>query len=88
MTVHERFAAWVAFRGWSQHDAAREIGCSQALVSEIIRGRKGVAGVQIAHAIELLSADWAGGPIRTEEWLPREHDESVPRHPSAGEVAS
>ena len=68
MTVHERFAAWVAAKGWSQHEAARMIGCSQALVSQVIAGRKSVSGLQIAHAIERLSADWIDGPIRTEEW--------------------
>lgn len=58
-------------RGLSQSDAAREIGCSQVFVSELLRGEK-LPGLQTAHAIERATADWARGPIRTEEWLPKD----------------
>lgn len=69
MSVHERFAAWLSWKRWSQHEAAAEIGCSQALISAIVAGKKSVSGLSIAHAIERLSKDWPGGQIRTEEWL-------------------
>ena len=69
MTVHQRFAAWVASKGWSQHDAAREIGVSQAFVSGLMSGNKTVAGLAIALRIEELSRAWSAGPICAREWV-------------------
>lgn len=79
MTVHEKFAAWLAWKGWSQHEAAAAIGCSQALISAIVTGKKSRVGLSIAHAIERLSREWDLGPIATEEW-----DEGLTRAAGSG----
>jgi transcriptional regulator with XRE-family HTH domain len=86
-----RFLAWVAWlesNGMTRAAIAKRIGCSEASMSRLVNGSRS-AGFRLAHRIEAASADWAYGPIRAREWLsgPREHDESLPRHASAGEVS-
>jgi transcriptional regulator with XRE-family HTH domain len=68
MKVHKRFAKWVAWRGTSQSQIASDLGCTQAFVSLLASGKKSIAKLPMAHAVERLSADWPDGPIRTEEW--------------------
>lgn len=64
---HERLAAFLACKGWSQSKAGAELGCSQVTVSCILRGTK-LPGRLLANEIERVTADWADGPIRSEEW--------------------
>lgn len=80
-----RFQRWRESRTWSQYDAARELGVSQALVSSIERGDAVVTKIALAKRIQDLSAEWDGGPIRIEEWVAAEHPTSVATAPAAGE---
>lgn len=63
----QRFAAFLKDKGWSQTDAARELGCSQVMISHLIRQQRR-PGRDLADAIELRTARWKGGRIRSGEW--------------------
>jgi hypothetical protein len=78
--VHARFAAWVEWLNLpSQEDVGALIGCSQAMVSALLKkpkrrkpGRR-VKMLDLAARIEVASAKWPEGPIRASEWA-EEHD--------------
>jgi transcriptional regulator with XRE-family HTH domain len=76
-TCVDRFRRWRASRDWSQHDLARELGISQALVSSIERGDTVVTKLALAKRIQELSREWPEGPIRIEEWVEAGHDQIV-----------
>jgi transcriptional regulator with XRE-family HTH domain len=80
-----RFQRWREARSWSQYEAARELGVSQALVSSIERGDAVVTKIALAKRIQDLSSEWDGGPIRIEEWVPEEHPPSLETTAAAGE---
>ena len=74
-SAHIRFARWIEYLGISDAEVARKIGCDASYPPKIRVGRR-TPGLDLAHAIERLSADWPDGPIRTEEWV-SEHALSV-----------
>ena len=68
----------MAWRGWSQHEAGRQLETSQTHISDLLKGKRN-PGLSLAHAIErVTSAEhelapgrverWPEDPIRTEEW--------------------
>lgn len=63
----DRLNRWIVRTGTNQSALAREIGCSPALVSAIILGKR-VPNLHVAHAIERLTANSPEGKILTEEW--------------------
>ena len=83
--AHERFARWFAESGLTKVAVALEVGCSPVFVGYILRGERD-PGLAIAHGIERLTAAWPEGAIRTEEWIPPSHTESVPPTEPAGQV--
>jgi transcriptional regulator with XRE-family HTH domain len=80
MDAPSRLRAYLTFKGWSQTDFAREIGHHQTHVGRLLLGKRG-PGLELAHAIERLSSDWPDGPIRMEEWIASDTQESAPPLP-------
>ena len=64
---HVRFARFLEWKGWSQAQAAAELGCSRAFVSMIVNDVK-LPGRLVANAIARHTALWPEGPIRSTEW--------------------
>lgn len=83
MTARLRFGQWVNEQlqaGLTRTNVAQRLGCHPSMVTRIIDGSRAHPKLSIVHAIETATADWAGGQIRTEEWLPAAKS-------SAGEAA-
>lgn len=93
MTLQERFEAWRKSRGMTQEEVAAEVGCDRGYFALIFKGRKAadgsrkhpILGLELAHRIEELSAEWAEGPIRTEEWLTPAKDTAEHLDPATSE---
>ena len=67
---HKRLRAFRTDCGLSKTSLAKLIGCDESYISHVESGRRRL-GLAFAHELESLSADWANGPIRAVEWIPR-----------------
>lgn len=67
-TARERLAEFLSAMKWSQAQAASRFGCSQGLVSKILRGER-APGLALAFSIKGASLGWDKGPIRPCEWV-------------------
>lgn len=61
----------------SQSALARLLGCDPSMVNKIEKGSRTVRDLDLAHLIERLTAGWAKGPIRMQEWLVVQHDSTT-----------
>jgi transcriptional regulator with XRE-family HTH domain len=68
MTALERLKDFITAKGWKTADLAREAHVDHSTISKIITGKRS-AGLAVAAAIEVVTADWEAGPIRAAEWL-------------------
>jgi transcriptional regulator with XRE-family HTH domain len=74
--AHERFARWCKWLGVSQEAVAKKLGCTQGMVSYLLRGeRQPGLGLALAIQREMKLARrgkrFPGGPIDPSHWLPR-----------------
>lgn len=69
MLARERLKAFRESQELSLSAMARLLGVHVSYVGKVERGERQPAGAKFMQALELLSADWEHGPIRTEEWL-------------------
>lgn len=66
-TARDRLARFLADEGLSQAQAGERFGCSQGLVSKLLRGERS-PGRQLANRIADATAGWKDGPIASREW--------------------
>jgi hypothetical protein len=66
----------MTWTGLSEREIARRLGCDQSYPGKLIAQHDRRPGLEVAHAIERLTAEprddgkrWREPPIRTEEWL-------------------
>lgn len=68
MRAHERVAAFVAWKGWTQAETAKQFGCHQTMISKVLRGKR-KPGRVLAQSIENVTKGYPkGGAIRVAEW--------------------
>lgn len=67
----ERLIRFITDRGLSQAEAGELLGCSQGLVSKILRGDR-KPGLALAFKIERATEGWSEGPIRAQDWTREE----------------
>lgn len=67
MTLIERVNSWIAAEGWSDMEVGFRWGCDRTYVRKILDGDR-TPGLRVAAAIERLTANLTGGPIRCVEW--------------------
>lgn len=62
-----RLEAFLAWKKWTQAEAAKALDLHQTAVSQILSGARW-PGRRVAHAIERATSGWPEGPIRSVEW--------------------
>lgn len=73
-SARARLVRFITERGLSQAGVGEVLGCSQALISKIVRGER-TPGLALAFKIERETEGWAEGPIRARDWT--EEDEAL-----------
>jgi hypothetical protein len=67
MDAADRLRAFLDEKGWSTTEAGKAFECDGSFVSLLLRRRR-LAGRRVSNAIARVTADWASGAIRSEEW--------------------
>lgn len=65
---------WFEASGKSKSEVGRELGCSGVYVGYLLSGQRDRPGLDVAFAIERITATWDEGPIEAKEWA---HDLTV-----------
>lgn len=66
-SARDRLARFISDEGLSQARAGELFGCSQGLISKILRGER-TPGRQLANRIADATGKWRHGPIASREW--------------------
>ncbi len=85
MHAAERLKLFRTEVGLSQEALAERLACDQTYVGLVERGKR-KPGTEFTSRLEALSASWATGPIRSEEWLEAPLPEPVVPAPPAPQI--
>jgi hypothetical protein len=69
-TPEDRLGEFLQWTGWSRNKLAEKTETDPAYLYRILKGERR-PNLAFAVAVERVTAGWPGGPIKAEEWVPR-----------------
>lgn len=66
--ARKRLHAWMIVHGLTQQVVAARAESSQSTIQRLLDGTTEMPTLTLAVAIERLTADWADGAIKVEDW--------------------